>query len=479
MKNRRITAICLVLIAIALLWLPAGAEGEGSVYYEVFLRAFADSDGDGIGDLPGLTAKLDYLEDLGISGLWLMPLFPATSYHGYDVTNYTAIHPDFGTLEDFETLLSAAHEKGIKVLLDIPLNHTGKAHPWFRENPEYYVWAEDQTGRDISLSQKVWDGNVWIPYGGKHYYAIFWDGMPDLNYENSALRQEVKEIAKYWLDMGVDGFRLDATSHIYGLGEYASAQNVEDSAKWWQEFNSYCKSINPDCFLLGEAWEPLEKRAALLSGLDAVVNFDVGEAIIPLIKSGGSGPYYVNNLVKIYEAYGEANPGYVDAPFLTNHDQNRVCLALGSKPERAKMAANMLLTLPGTVFIYYGEEIGMGGAKPDEELRTPFLWGGDDPMETSWHDSKYNKRTIPLAEQQADPDSLWHHYKSMIALREQYPALSEGRLSPADVENKIVAAYTLETDNQRVLVIHNFTAAEQQTTYGALAPYTSLIQEIP
>jgi glycosidase len=457
-----------LLLAGLLLATPALAD----VYYEVFVRAFADSDGDGTGDLPGLQAKLPYLNDLGVEGLWLMPIYPSPSYHGYDVTDYRAINPEYGTMEDFLALLDAAHEKGMRVLIDLPINHSSNEHPWFTERPDWYVWADDEA----NLKLNVWGANVWKPRGGGHYYAIFWDGMPDLNYDNPAVRAEMINVARYWLDLGVDGFRLDATSHIYGMGEVSSRQEIGLSAQWWREFHAALSETHPDAFLLGEAWEVLDARAEILTGLDAVVNFDVGEAIIPLIKNGGSGANYVKSLVAAYAAYAAQNPEYTDAPFLTNHDQARIYNAVGSRPERAKMAANMLLTLPGIAFLYYGEEIGMLGAKPDEEIRTPMLWGADDPMETSWHASKYNKRTVPVAEQLADPDSLLNHYKKWIAIRAEHPALSEGVMAIADVGNPIVAAYTLTAPEETLLVIHNFTQNPQETSEGILEPYSTTLR---
>ena len=459
--------LCILLIALLIAAVPASAE----VTYEVFVRAFADSDGDGVGDLKGLMRKLDYLSELGVDSLWLMPVFPSPSYHGYDVTDYRSINPEYGTMEDLEALLADAHSRGMAVILDLPINHTSIDHPWFRERPEFYRWADERANLDL----RVWGEKVWKPYGDTWYYAIFWDGMPDLDYENPDVRDEMIDIALYWLDMGVDGFRLDAASHIYGMGEWSARQEIERSASWWVEFQIACVAKNPNCYLLGEAWESLDKRAALLAGLDAAVNFDVGGAIIALLRTGGSGKGYVRNLALTYAAYAEVRPGIPDAPFLTNHDQNRVYAALGAKPERAKMAANMLLTLPGNPILYYGEEIGMMGAKPDEEIRTPMLWGGGDRSETRWHPSIYNTRTLTVAEQDADPDSLLNHYRRLLAFRRAHPALTGGEFDAADVGNDIVAAYALSTPEERALIIHNATAVQQETAEGVIPACTSLI----
>ncbi len=464
----------LVLLAALLLFLSVPAMAvERGVYYEVFVRSYADSNGDGIGDLSGLTQKLDYLSGLGVRGLWLMPIFPSPSYHGYDVTDYRSIQQDYGTMEDFKAFLTAAHERGMKVLLDIPFNHTSIEHPWFVESKDpssgkrdWYHWA-DETTAGINLKQSVWDSNVWRESEGGWYYALFWEGMPDLNFENPDVRKEVISIVQYWLQMGVDGFRLDATSHIYAEGEFTRMQDTDKSAQWWTEFFTAVKGSHPDSYILGEAWENVERRAQLLRGLDSALNFDVGEYIIDLVKSGGSGKIYVQNLQKIYAAYARVRENVIDAPFLTNHDQNRLYGMVGAKMERARMAAAMLLTLPGNPIIYYGEEIGMLGAKPDEELRTPMLWGGGDPLQASWRESRYNKNTKAAAVQQDDPGSLLSHYKVLIALRNGHPALLMGTLSPLDVGNDVLAAYTMQGGDETLYVIHNFTAKEQTATVGA------------
>ena len=466
--------IVALLIALALL-LPAFAQAvERGVYYEVFVRSYADSNGDGIGDLNGLTQKLDYLGSLQVKGIWLMPIFPSPSYHGYDVTDYRSIHPDYGTMADFEAFLAAAHERGMKVLLDIPFNHTSIGHPWFAKSRDplsdkrdWYHWADASTA-GIDLAQSVWGSRVWRESGGAWYYALFGEGMPDLNFETTAVRKEVISIVRYWLDKGVDGFRLDATSHIYAEGEFGRMQETDRSAQWWAEFLTAVKESHPDCYILGEAWERVERRAQLLRGLDSALNFDVGEYIIGLVKTGGSGKVYVQNLQKIYSAYAKVREDVIDAPFLTNHDQNRLYGMVGARPERARMAANMLLTLPGNPIVYYGEEIGMLGAKPDEELRTPMLWGEGDPLQACWRVSRYNKAAKAAAQQQGDPHSLLSHYKTLIALRNGHPALLTGTLSPFDAGNDVLAAYTMQGGGETLHVIHNFTAREQAASVSSV-----------
>jgi glycosidase len=455
-----------------MLFLFAAAHASPTATYQVFVRSFADSDGDGVGDLSGLIEKLDYIEELGVDALWLMPIFPSPSYHGYDVMDYRAIAPEYGSMEDFQTLIANAHGRGMSVIIDLPVNHTSIEHPWFTERPGYYVWA----GESANLNLSVMGEKVWKQHGDNWYYAFFWSGMPDFNYENPEVRAEIIDIALFWLEMGVDGFRLDAASHIYAMGEVSAKQEINRSAQWWVEFREALKAEYPDCYLLGEVWESLDKRSELLAGLDSAVNFDAGEMITALLKSGGSGRSYVRSLQAVYDAYARTRPDIPDAPFLTNHDQNRIFSMLGAKPERAKMAANMLATLPGNAILYYGEEIGMMGAKPDEEIRTPMLWGSDDPLQTDWMLSRYNLKTVGVFEQSADPNSLLNHYRRIFSFRKAHYSLSRGALAAADVNNSIVAAYSLTTPGENALIIHNFTAAEQETSEGILRPYSTYIK---
>lgn len=475
--------LLLLLPALLLLSSPPALarQPEGEVIYEIFVRAFADSDGDGIGDFKGLQGKLDYLAGLGVGAVWLMPIHPSPSYHGYDVTDYRGVNPDYGSLDDFTSFLAQAHARGIRVLLDLPLNHTSSSHPWFLESKkedspyrQYYHWKkEGEEGLLEGLT--VWGDKPWKRAGDSWYYAIFWGGMPDLNYDNPAVRREALDIARYWLGLGVDGFRLDATSHIFGEGETARLQDIAASSAFWREFSSEIKRDFPDALLLGEAWEPLDKRAELARGLDSLVNFDVGDRLLPLIKTGGSGAAFVQAMYDIQAAYQKTNPGYVDAPFLSNHDQTRVAAVLQLKPEKMKLAARILLTLPGRPIVYYGEEIGMSGAKPDEELRTPFLWGEGDGAQTAWRASRYNNRTVPLLAQEKDPDSLYRVYRDMIAFRNSHPALARGRLEPFAGDNPIPLAFYMISEEETLLVLHNPSSNEQVLSIpdGAAALYAA------
>ncbi|MDU2239114.1 MAG: alpha-amylase family glycosyl hydrolase [Paenibacillus sp.] len=456
-----------------------------TVFYEVFVRSFADSNGDGIGDFKGLTGKLDYLNDgnpdtdtdLGIGGIWLMPINPSPSYHGYDVTDYRNINPDYGTLDDFRTFLDEAHQRGIKVIMDLVVNHTSKEHPWFTQSAtdknspyrDWYVWAED-SGRATSGTSAAGSGNPWHSLRGDHYLGIFWDGMPDLNFDNPEVRKEMTETGQFWLEQGVDGFRLDAAKHIYEDLQTDKSQGTTDkNVAWWQEFRSGLNEVNPDAYLVGEVWDPSAALiASYLDGaLDSGFNFSLAETIVSSVKNEKDAniPF---TLERSYKLYGEKSGGkFVDATFLTNHDQNRVMTQLEGDLPHAKMAASLLLTLPGNPFIYYGEEIGMFGAKPDELIREPMRWTQDDSEgQTTWETAENNagKQGLSVSEQTGAPDSLLSHYRKLIRMRNAIPALKDGAIQEYATDQPGVTAYVRLTENQAVLVAHNLTGSPLTVT---------------
>lgn len=457
-----------------------------TVYYEVFVRSFYDSDGDGIGDFKGLTEKLDYLNDgnpdtdtdLGVEGIWLMPINPSPSYHGYDVTDYRDIHPDYGTMDDFKQFLDEAHKRGIKVIMDLVVNHTSKEHPWFldaaankdSEYRDWYIWAEDQN-RKTGGSSAAGSGSPWHSARGDHYMGIFWDGMPDLNFDNPDVRQEMNDIGKFWLDLGLDGFRLDAAKHIYeDLITDKSQETTDKNVQWWQEFRSSMLEVNPEAYLVGEIWDPSPALIAnyLDSALDSGFNFGLAENMLSAAKQEKD-----NNIAftleRTYKLFEEKSKGqFIDATFLTNHDKNRVMTQLEGNTDHAKMAAGLMLTLPGNPFIYYGEEIGMTGAKPDESIREPMQWyaGGAGTGQTTWEPVQFNtgQPGTSVEEQSKDPDSLLSHYRKLIALRQISSALIDGAISEYDSGNDGVIAFIRQNERESVLVVHNLTGNEQSIT---------------
>lgn len=435
---------------------------KGRVYYEIFVRSFNDSNGDGIGDLKGVTQKLDYLKDLGVTGIWLMPINPSPSYHGYDITDYYNINKDYGTLNDFKELIKEAHKRNIDVIMDFVINHTSSEHPWFQEASKdknskyrnYYVWADKNT--DVNEVSAI-NTNPWTKLGDDYYYSIFWSGMPDLNYDNSAVRDEMKKAAKFYLDMGVDGFRLDAAMHIY--------KEADKNLAWWKEFNNYVKSVNKKAVLVGEVWTNTDVIAQYMKSLDSCFNFPESDGIMKAISDGSAGNV-TDQLKSAYDTYKAQNPNYIDSPFLTNHDMDRVMSKLNGDVDGAKKAAAVLLTLPGTPFIYYGEETGMEGQGKDENKREPFIWDNKDTSKnTSWETNDNDPDKIAVNVQEKDKNSLLNFYKQMIELRNKSNILQNGSFDTVETQSDSILAYKRVLDNKQIYVFINLgNDAEKENT---------------
>ena len=433
--------------------------------YQVFVHSFADGTGDGIGDFQGLTAKLDYIDALGVDALWLLPIHPSPTYHKYDVTNYWEIHPDYGTMEDFETFLEEAHARDLRVVIDLVVNHTSNEHPWFQEaladtsSPyfDFYEWRArgdiertmvDETGPDSDNLQR------WNPtdaYDDLLYYAYFWSGMPDLNYDHPAVQDSIFAIGQHWLEKGVDGFRLDAAKHIF------ADDRMEDNHAWWDEFRAEMEAVNPDVYLVGEVWDAPETIAPFLSGLPAQFNFDVAYGMWEGVERGAHDSLVYRHAT-IREAYAEVTDDFVDATFITNHDQDRFLSVLDDEA-KARATTALLFTLPGAPYIYYGEEIGMRGMKPDENIREPMLWApqAEDEMRTTWIEPEYStdETVDPVSVQVEDEGSMLNYYRQMIALRTDSPALSIGELVTTEDLHDALVLFERVYEDERLLVAHN------------------------
>lgn len=413
------------------------------VFYEVFVRSFADSDGDGTGDLRGLIDRLDHLndgdpattDDLGVTGLWLMPVTQSPSYHGYDTTDYYTVEQDYGTNADFRELVAAAHARGIRVIVDLVLNHTSVEHPWFVDSAsgtasakrDWYVWRL----RD-PRETTPWGSSAWHPRNGTYYLGLFWEGMPDLNHRNPAVREQVYDVARYWLeDMGADGFRLDAVRHLVEDG--AQFSGTPETHAWLVAWDDHVDSIDPEALTVGEVWDATSVVAPYVTDdeVDLAFEFALAEAIITSVRSGHPGAFQ-RALAGVLAAYP---PGQF-APFLANHDQERVMSRLGGDVAAAKVAATLLLTLPGTPFLYYGEEIGMTGKKPDERIRTPMQWTAGDTggftSGTPWQGLNDDVDDVNVAAQAGDPASLLNHYRRLVQLRAAHPSMRTGGLQTLD-----------------------------------------------
>ena len=451
--------------------IPTNIWWNDAVFYEIFVRSFSDSDGDGIGDLNGIINKLDYLNDgnpatdtdLGVTAIWLMPIFPSPSYHGYDVTDYRTINPDYGTLEDFRNLVTQAHARGIKIVIDFVANHTSDLHPWFaassqnQSKRDWYVWESSHPNFN-----GPWGQNVWHLRNSSYYYGIFWHGMPDLNFKNEEVTTEIKDVVRYWYeDIGVDGFRIDAVKHWIEEGN--QQDNSPATLAWWRDFYQYQKSINPSLMTVGEAWTSTQNIIPYSDNrLDYCFEFDLATSIINSINSES-----IDELrSKINQVTSNYKP-FQYGTFLTNHDQNRVYNQLNKSTAKAKLAASILLSLPGIPYLYYGEEIGMEGIKPDEDIRRPMQWSmsANAGFSTAapWHDLNQNYSEFNVANQQADPNSLWRHYQKWISHRKTVSALTTGSYKGVGISiNSVFPFMRINNVNQEsVLILHNLSSTNQ------------------
>jgi glycosidase len=469
---------------------------KDAVFYEVFVRSFKDSNGDGKGDLRGLVEKLDYLNDgdpgtttdLGVDALWLMPVFASPSYHGYDTTDYEAIARDYGTPEDFRTLVVEAHRRGIKVIVDLVLNHTSTGHPWFRDaasspsspRRDWYVWSATDPGwtQPWNPSQSTWNGTR-----NGFYYSVFWSGMPDLNWKNPAVAEEASRLARLWLARGVDGFRLDAVRYLVEDGDREQADRPGTHAAL-KAFSAGVRAAKPGAALVGEAWadtytisDYFGDTSTVPGGdeLPMLFDFPLASAIVGGVTSG-SAEGIDATLRDVLSTYP---PGVTDAPFLTNHDQVRLATAVGDTPGKPPLAAAILLTLPGAPFLYYGEEVGMqnGTDGNDESKRTPMPWdtspGHGFTTGTPWYGFAPGAGTANVASQSGDPGSLLSRYRQLIRLRQASAALRRGTLGPLATGSPALLAFTRALPGETVLVVHNLSAAPAATGDLAVAGGTA------
>ena len=399
-------------------------------WYEIFVYSFADSDGDRIGDLKGATEKLSYVRDMGFTGVWLMPIMPSPSYHKYDVTDYYGIDPAYGTLDDFKAFLERAHTLGIRVILDLVVNHTSSDHPWFQSA----ITGPDSPYREYyNFSNTPQSGYNAIR--GSYYESRFVSTMPDLNLDNAKVREEIRQIMAYWLDMGDDGFRLDAVTSYY-TGQLN--KNVE-FLSW---LNTEAKKIKPDCYIVGEAWE----GAALIanyyaSGVDSFFWFPGagGSGSLAKILADDAGPGRGSRFADmVTDLENRFDSDVLMAPFLDNHDMDRIAGSIGVYDlKRLKVAYGMLAMMRGGLYVYYGDEIGMLGSGNDPNKRIGMLWTSDRATVTL-NPPGTNKVIYALPsveEQQADENSLLQYIRHAMNLRNAVPAIARGTttvLSSAD-----------------------------------------------
>jgi alpha-glucosidase len=470
------------------------------VLYQIYPRSFADSNGDGFGDLPGITAKLDYLAFLRIDGIWLSPIYPSPDKDfGYDVADHTSIDPRYGTLADFETLLAEAHKRGIRIILDLVLNHTSDQHPWFiesrssRDNPrrDWYLW-KDKPGNWAS----VFGGSGWAydQNTGQYYFHMFLKEQPDLNWQNPEVRHAQLEVIRFWLERGVDGFRLDVFNTYFkhptladdparlGLRRFDRLIHVNDMDRpemmpLLNELRSLLDSY-PERYSVGEPFMPTPEKTASYTGTHKLHSaFHFFHYTTALISKWN--PAYF--LQQIAELEKNAADRYRPSLAMSNHDiprsATRYCR--GEEDHNAKIAMALLMTLRGTPYLYYGEEIGMRNIslrrneimdplgeyywpiyKGRDGCRSPMQWdaspGAGFSTGKPWLKVHPNYSQRNVAAQDADPDSLLNFTRRLIALRKEYSALREGEFIPIENTPRGVLAYLRRTPEQTVLVAMNF-----------------------
>lgn len=448
-----------------------------AVFYEIFVRSFYDTDGDGTGDFNGITEKLDYLQELGINAIWLMPIHPSPSYHGYDVINYYAVNTEYGTMEDFKRLLEEAQNRDIRIIIDLVINHTSSQHPWFQEADrnlestyrDYYVWSED-------------GGNGWHQGQNGFYYAYFCDCMPDLNYLNPDVTTDILKVTDYWLNkIGVDGFRVDAAKHLIEDGDIR--ENTPATHEWYKDFYIAYKEQDSEAYAIGEVFGAGASIVKSYTGdqLDQLFNFEMSTGFVNSVNGGANSG--VTSAIKFAL---QDMPDFNFATFLTNHDQNRAMTVFNGDTGKAKAAATLLLTSPGTPFLYYGEEIGMQGQKPDEDIRLPMQWSAEAnagfSTDTPWRAPASDFQEVNVAAQEDDPDSLLSYYRELVGLRREQAALSRGEIHLLETGNSGVYAILRSTEDQTILVLVNLkgtpiseyqlTLEQNLLTDGTLTPQT-------
>ncbi len=439
-------------------------QGNNRLFYHIFVGSFSDSNNDGLGDLRGIIDRFDYINDgddnsglsLGAEGIWLSPIFPSPSYHKYDASDYYTIDSQFGSLQDLQDLLDIAHSRNVKVILDLVVNHTSTQHPWFQ--------AFRDAHRDGDTESEYYDFYSWTaePAAGKTYYPIpgtqeYYEGnfsseMPELNYDNEAVRQAMVDVAKFYLDMGVDGFRFDAAKYIY----YGEGKPNTD---FWDWYMAQLRAIKPDVYSVAEVWDSDAVTHPYFSSTNCF-NFSMAQPdgrIAEAARKGNVNQF--TSYVKHYiDAIQEYNPDAHMVTFIANHDTDRAAGFLTISSGQAKVAANLAILMPGSTFVYYGEEIGMkgnrGGANTDANRRLAMNWGDGDTVKDPVGASYGEQTNGTVAEQILLADSLYNHYKKVITIRKANPEIAYGTYTPLTTDTSF-GGFLSEYEGKIVAVLHN------------------------
>lgn len=459
-------------------------------YYEVFLYSFYDSNGDGIGDINGLISKLDYINDgnpatdtdLGFTGIWLMPVMPSDTYHKYDVKDYFSIDPQYGTMEDFQRLMEECNKRGIRVILDLVLNHSSNNHPWFQSalkslaiepcgqkvctheelcrehNPyvDYYNFVEGKPDKGDYVSTEIGD---W------YYEAVFSTNMPDFNLANKSLRKDIEDIMTYWLDLGVDGFRLDAALHYY-------SNDTEKNTEVLSWLNSFLKGKNAEYYMVAEVWTNFSTFAKYYaSGIDSVFNFafaaESGKIVETLNYAGteNSAKAFGEAMLQVQNGLKRYSNSAIDAPFFTNHDTARAAGFFSGNAEKTKMAGGLNLMMGGNAFVYYGEELGMSGSGKDENKRAPMYWSETDRTGMTTGPKNMDPITHQFGTadvQEKDPLSVYNYYKRAIRLRNENPEIARGEITLIKgIPDPDICALTKTYQGNKLIMLYNISETEK------------------
>ena len=497
---------------------------KNAVIYQVHVRGFYDSNGDGIGDFEGLAQKLDYLRELGIDAIWLMPFFPSPLRDdGYDISDYTSVHPSYGTLEDFKKFLAAAHERQIRVIVEMVLNHTSDQHPWFQEsrssqdNPrrDWYVWSETDTryrGARIIFLDTEMSNWAWDPISKSYYWHRFFSHQPDLNYDNPTVREQMWSVMKFWLELGIDGFRLDAVPYLVER-EGTSCENLPETHAIIKDLRRRLDRQFPGRMFLAEAnqW-PADLRPYFGDGdeFHMAFHFPLMPRMFMGVKLEDRKP-----ITEILQQTPEIPPSCQWALFLRNHDEltlemvtdierdymydsyalnktmrlnlgirRRLAPLLDNDRRRIELMNGMLMSLPGTPIIYYGDEIGMGdnvNLGDRNGVRTPMQWNGGWNGGFSSADPEslysplllnpvYGFQAINVLSQKRSEHSLLSWMQHIIRLRRSAPAFGSGSIEFLYPANHRVLAYVRKLHNETILVVNNLSSSAQAVELD-LRPY--------
>ncbi len=442
--------------------------------YQVFLYSFCDSNGDGIGDINGLISKLDYIKDLGFDSIWLLPFHQSSTYHKYDVIDYYSIDKDYGTMEDFDNLMAACKEKGLDVYMDFVINHSSAKCTWFTEAKKYIQSLGENDEPDVNECKYVEYYNFYkadkrpsgcnrVPNTANWYYeCVFWDQMPDLNLNSEAVRQEIEEIAKFWIDKGIRGFRLDAALHYFE----GDIKGSTDALKW---FCDYVYSVDPTLYIVAEVWSDMSTIEDFYeSGIDSIFNFPnaTGEGLfvktVNRSGDGSSGASLAASIVKQYTNFKTINDKIIDGVFLANHDTGRAAGFLHYNKMNVKFGAALQLFTPGKAFVYYGDELGMtGSGDKDEDKRAPMYWTDGDSEEMTDGPKGMNVQEHRFGAydvQKDDPDSIYNYYKKALLIRNAFPSIARGIpavMEDVAAENGNVYATSRTYNDETVYVLMN------------------------